>query len=187
MSTDNPGDRITTVGCKLKEFTAVIISRDGSFCRAFSSACGPRTNMTCSRFPRQKKKAMKRQTTIRSVSRMASRFLRKARHEGELPPIGLHGRQREEAGEPVMNEYDKAGASTYARREIVAKIGAIAVLVKGRESFRFLEDLAVAPTNNDGNDDVRMLSDAEVLMVPSLGRDFKTRHFILKKMKSRIR
>ncbi|CAB1109146.1 unnamed protein product [Ectocarpus sp. CCAP 1310/34] len=76
MSTDNPGDRITTVGCKLKEFTAVIMSRDGSFCRALSSACGPRTNMTCSRFPRQKK-AMKWQTTIRSISRMASLSLRK--------------------------------------------------------------------------------------------------------------
>ncbi|CAB1105477.1 unnamed protein product [Ectocarpus sp. CCAP 1310/34] len=77
MSTDNPGDGITTVGCKLKEFTAVIISRDGSFCHAFSCACGPRTNITCSRFPRQKMKAMKWQTTIRSISRMASRSLRK--------------------------------------------------------------------------------------------------------------
>ncbi|CAM9669682.1 unnamed protein product [Ectocarpus sp. 12 AP-2014] len=110
----------------------------------------------------KKTKAMKGHTTIRSISRMASRSLRKARHKGEIPPTGPHGRQCEEAGEPVMNEYDKAGASTYARQEIVAKIAATAVLVRGRESFRFLEDLAAQPTNNDGKGDVCCQASTEV-------------------------
>ncbi|CAM9950714.1 unnamed protein product, partial [Ectocarpus fasciculatus] len=61
--------------------------------------------------------------------------------------------------EPVMKEYEKAGASTYARREIMAEMVAsdsydTTVLVEGRESKRFLEDLAAQPTNNDGNGDV---------------------------------
>ncbi|CAM9444741.1 unnamed protein product [Ectocarpus sp. 12 AP-2014] len=49
--------------------------------------------------------------------------------------------------EPVMKEYNKAGASTYARREIMAEMVASdsydnTLLVDGRESIWLLEDLA---------------------------------------------